>query len=124
MLGAPILIPGLAQLYGRSGLADVMPTTTNLTISNVPGPPIPVFCAGARVLAMYPVSIQVHGIALNITVQSYLDKLDFGVTADRKAVPDADTLGDLLVTAMAELKTCVEKMPPLAPRKEEEKSAS
>lgn len=64
LLGAPILMPGLAQLYGRSGLADVMPSTTNLTISNVPGPPIPVFCAGAKVLAMYPVSIPVHGIAL------------------------------------------------------------
>lgn len=109
LLGAPVLIPGLAQLYGRSGLADVMPTTTNLTISNVPGPPIPVFSAGAKVLAMYPVSIPVHGVALNITVQSYLDKLDFGVTADRKAVPDIDRLGDLLAASMAELKSAVEK---------------
>lgn len=109
LLGAPILLPGLAQLYGRSGLADVMPSTTNLTISNVPGPPIPVFCAGAKVLAMYPVSIPVHGIALNITVQSYMDKLDFGITADRKAVPDADRLGDLLVESMIELRTAAEK---------------
>ena len=46
---------------------------------------------------MYPVSIPVHGIALNITVQSYIDKLNFGITADRKAVPDADALADLLV---------------------------
>ncbi len=111
LLGAPILLPGLAQLFGRSGLADLMPSTTNLTISNVPGPPIPVFCAGAKVLAMYPVSIPVHGIALNITVQSYLDKLDFGITADRKAVPDADHLADLLVASMAELKAAAEKLP-------------
>lgn len=111
LLGAPVLLPGLAQLYGRSGLADLMPSTTNLTISNVPGPPIPVFCAGAKVLAMYPVSIPVHGIALNITVQSYLDKLDFGITADKKAVPDADDLADLLVSSMAELKSAAEKLP-------------
>jgi diacylglycerol O-acyltransferase len=104
LLGAPILLPGLAQLYGRSGLADVMPSTTNLTISNVPGPPIPVFCAGAKVMAMYPVSIPVHGIALNITVQSYVDKLDFGITADHKALPDADLLADLFAPALAELK--------------------
>lgn len=110
LLGAPILIPGLAQLYGRSGLADLMPSTTNLTISNVPGPPIPVFCAGAKVLAMYPVSIPVHGIALNITVQSYLDKLDFGITADRKAVPDADRMADLLVSSMMELKSAAENL--------------
>lgn len=111
LLGAPILLPGLAQLYGSSRLADVMPTTTNLTISNVPGPPLAVFCAGAKVLAMYPVSIPVHGIALNITVQSYLDKLDFGITADRKAVPDAGHLADLLLASMAELKSAVEKIP-------------
>lgn len=111
LLGAPVLFPGLAQLYGKSRLADLMPSTTNLTISNVPGPPLTVFCAGAKVLAMYPVSIPVHGIALNITVQSYLDKLDFGITADRKAVPDADHLADLLVASMAELKAAVEKIP-------------
>lgn len=110
LLGAPILLPGLAQLLGRSGLADVMPSTTNLTISNVPGPPIPVFCAGAKVLAMYPVSIPVHGIALNITVQSYIDKLNFGITADKKAVPDADDLADLLITSMEELKAAAEKL--------------
>lgn len=112
LLGAPILFPGLAQLYGRTGLADVMPSTTNLTISNVPGPPIPVYCAGAKVLAMFPVSIPIHGIALNITVQSYQDRLDFGITADRRAVPDIDHLGDLLITAMAELKAAAEKLPP------------
>lgn len=111
LLGAPILLPGLAQLLGRSGLADVMPSTTNLTISNVPGPPIPVFCAGAKVTAMYPVSIPVHGIALNLTVQSYVDKLDFGITADRKAVPDADALADLFAPALAELKAAAEALP-------------
>ena len=65
---------------------------------------------------MFPVSIPVHGIALNITVQSYQDRLDFGITADRRAVPDADHLGDLLVTAMAELKEGVEKLPPPPPK--------
>ncbi|MGB6117376.1 MAG: wax ester/triacylglycerol synthase family O-acyltransferase [Mesorhizobium sp.] len=108
LLGAPILLPGLAQLYGRSGLADLMPSTTNLTISNVPGPPIPVFCAGAKVVAMYPVSIPVHGIALNITVQSYVDRLDFGITADRKAVPDADAMADLFAPALVELKAAAQ----------------
>lgn len=104
LLGAPVLLPGLAQFFGRTGLADVMPSTTNLTISNVAGPPFPLFCAGAKILALYPVSIPVHGIALNMTVQSYQDKLNFGITADRKAVPDADRLADLLVVALGELK--------------------
>lgn len=109
MLGAPILLPGLAQLYGRTGLADVLPMACNLTISNVPGPPFQLFCAGAKILALYPVSIPVHGIALNITVQSYQDKLHFGLTADRKAVPDIDELADLLAPALAELKEAAAK---------------
>lgn len=110
LLGAPVLLPGLAQLYGQSGLADILPTTTNLTISNVPGPPIPVFCAGAKVTAMYPVSIAVHGIALNITVQSYMDKLDFGLVADARAVPDIDHLGDLMIEALSELKEAAQAL--------------
>jgi diacylglycerol O-acyltransferase len=111
LLGAPILLPGLAQLYGRSRLADVMPSTTNLTISNVMGPPFPLFCAGAKILAMYPVSIPVHGIALNVTVQSYQDKLNFGITADRKAVPDPAALADRLGPALAELKAAALEKP-------------
>lgn len=107
LLGAPILLPGLAQLYGRTGLADLMPSTTNLTISNVPGPPFPLYCAGAKILALYPVSIPVHGIALNITVQSYQDRLNFAITADRRAVPDPHRLADLFAPALEELKQAV-----------------
>ena len=107
LLGAPILLPGLAQFFGRTGLADLMPSTTNLTISNVPGPPFPLYCAGAKILAMYPVSIPVHGIALNITVQSYQDKLNFAITADRRAVPDPQRLADLFEPALEELKQAV-----------------
>lgn len=108
LLGAPVLLPGLAQLFGATGLADLLPSAVNLTISNVPGPPVPLYCAGARILALWPVSIPVHGIALNITVQSYQDQLDFGLTACRKAVPDIAELADLLAPALAELKAAVE----------------
>ncbi len=103
LLGAPHLLPGLMQLYGSAKLADVMPMAVNLTISNTMGPPFPVFCAGAKALALYPVSIATHGVALNITVQSYIGKLDFGITADRKAVPDVGRLADLLEDANREL---------------------
>ena len=71
------------------------------------GAPMPLYCAGAKVTALYPVSIPAHGAALNITVQSYMDALNFGVTADRRAVPDAGRLGDYLVEAAAELKKSV-----------------
>ncbi|UGS35225.1 WS/DGAT/MGAT family O-acyltransferase [Capillimicrobium parvum] len=60
----------------------------NLIISNVPGPRVPLFCAGARLEAHYPVSVITDGVGLNITVMSYLDHLDFGIVADREMVPD------------------------------------
>ena len=84
-VGAPILLQLIMLVYGRSGLADKLPMPMNVTISNVPGPPMPLYCAGAKVTALHPVSIPAHGAALNITVQSYMDALNFGLTADRRA---------------------------------------
>jgi WS/DGAT/MGAT family acyltransferase len=87
-LGMPWLIGGMAALYGRSKLADRITPLANVVISNVPGPPVPLYLAGARLTAYYPVSIVVHGLALNITVQSYAGSLDFGLIAARDALPD------------------------------------
>jgi WS/DGAT/MGAT family acyltransferase len=106
-VGAPILLQLVMLVYGRSGLADRLPIPMNVTISNVPGPPMPLYCAGAKVTALHPVSIPAHGAALNITVQSYMDALNFGLTADRRAVPDVGRLGDYLVAAAQELKIAV-----------------
>ncbi len=106
-VGAPILLQLVMLVYGRSGLADKLPMPMNVTISNVPGPPMPLYCAGAKVTALHPVSIPAHGAALNITVQSYIDALNFGLTADRRAVPDVGKLGDYLVDAASELKKAV-----------------
>ncbi|HMO47314.1 MAG TPA: wax ester/triacylglycerol synthase family O-acyltransferase [Rubrivivax sp.] len=85
--GAPWLLSGLVSLYGRSGLADRI-RVSNVTISNVPGSAVPLYLAGAKMLDYYPVSIAVHGVALNITVQSYMGQLCFGLIACRRAVPD------------------------------------
>ena len=109
LVGAPTLLPGLMQLYGGSKLADYIPQAVNLTISNNMGPPFPLYCAGAQVTGLYPVSIPAHGVALNVTVNSYKANLDFGVTADYKAVPDVDEFGDMMVASFEELKHAVEK---------------
>ena len=60
----------------------------NLVISNVPGPQIPLYLAGARLEANYPVSVITDGMGLNITVMSYCGHLDFGILADRDQMPD------------------------------------
>lgn len=87
MLGSPWMMGGFASLYGRSGLADRAPPQANVVVSNVPFSPVTLYLAGAKMLSAYAVSIPYHGIALNVTVQSYGEALDFGLTACRRAMP-------------------------------------
>ncbi len=75
----------------------------NLIVSNVPGPPIPLYCAGARLEAHYPVSVITDGVGLNITVMSYRDKIDFGIVVDHDMVDDAWTLMESCAEALDEL---------------------
>ncbi|HSH90618.1 MAG TPA: WS/DGAT domain-containing protein, partial [Ramlibacter sp.] len=105
--GAPWLMSGLASLYGRSRIANVIPPMANVAISNVPGSPVPLYLAGAKVATYHPVSIPGHGVALNITVQSYNGVLGFGLTACRRAVPDPQALAAYLASATAELLAAV-----------------
>jgi diacylglycerol O-acyltransferase len=78
--------------------------TWNLVISNVPGPQVPLYCAGARLVANYPVSVITDGMGLNITVMSYCGRLDFGIVADREQMPDVDRLIGWLGESLEELK--------------------
>ena len=100
MLGAPIMVQVLALLYSRSNLSDVLPAAANVTISNVPGPRQTLYAVGAELLHIYPVSIAVHGLALNITVQSYRDQLDFGFIAGANILPHVEELADMLPAEM------------------------
>lgn len=98
-LGVPWLMEAATALYGKAKVADRIPQVANVVISNVPGPPVPLYLAGARMLTNYPTSIVVHGIALNITVQSYDRSLDFGLMADAAAMPDVKALADAIRVA-------------------------
>ncbi len=102
-LGVPWIMSGFALLYGRSGLANRMPPLVNVAISNVPGPQVPLYFAGAKVATYFPVSIPTHGIALNMTVQSYNGALEVGLTACRRAMPDLADLADYVVQEHAQL---------------------
>lgn len=77
--------------------------TWNLVVSNVPGPQIPLYCNGARLIAHYPLSLITDGMGLNITVMSYDGHLDFGIVADREQMPDVWTLLDGLEFSLSEL---------------------
>jgi len=97
MLAAPWLMSGLASLYGRSRLANILPPVANVIISNVPGVQAQLYFAGAKIISYYPVSIPSHGMALNITVESYNGRLDYGLIACRRALPDIADLADALL---------------------------
>ena len=102
-LGAPWLLSGLVSLYGRSKLADRI-RISNVAISNVPGVQVPLYLAGAKMLDYYPVSIVIHGVALNITVQSYMGQLCFGLISCRRALPDVRDIALQMQRAFETLK--------------------
>jgi diacylglycerol O-acyltransferase / wax synthase len=102
-LGAPWILSGLAALFGRSKLANNMAPLVNVAISNVPGPNMALYLAGAKMLSYYPVSIVTHSVALNVTVQSYNGSLDFGLIACRKAMPDLPELAKYMQKTFDEM---------------------
>ena len=103
-IGVPWLMEALAALYGKARVADRIPLVANVVISNVPGPPMTMYMAGARMMCNFPTSIVVHGMALNITVESYDRQLDFGLVADAQAMPDVRSLARSIEIAFDDLR--------------------
>ena len=85
------------------GMRGVQPPV-NIAISNVPGSPRPLYCAGALQRSQYPISGVLDGLGLNITVFSYRDKLEFGIVGDRELIDDPWPILEALGDALAELR--------------------
>ena len=102
-LAAPIWASGLSRLWGSGRIAERLPALANVAISNVPGPPVPLYLAGARLRHYYPVSIVTHGLAFNITVQSYAGSMEFGLTASDEVVARPDLVAQAMSRALNEL---------------------
>jgi WS/DGAT/MGAT family acyltransferase len=100
---APVLATAAVRLASRLRLANRVTLPFNVVISNVPGPRQPLYFAGAKLCHQFPVSIVTDGQGLNITVVSYLDRLDFGFIADRELVPDVWDLADMHVAEISRL---------------------
>ena len=115
----PALAGQAARLSARLRLVERI-NPFNLIISNVPGPNVPLYYAGAKLLAYYPLSAMVEGQGLNITVMSYGGGLHFGLIADRDLVPDLDAMAGYLVD---ELKVLVHAVLPDEPARSAAASA-
>ncbi|WP_300643581.1 wax ester/triacylglycerol synthase family O-acyltransferase [Nocardioides sp.] len=87
-----------------------------LSVTNVPGPQSPLYAAGARMEATFPVPPLPPHHLLAIGVTSYDGGVAYGITADRDAVPDADVLGQCLTEALAELLDTASGSRPRVPR--------
>ncbi len=92
---SPVVAASALRLASRLRLADLVNLPTNVVISNVPGPRKALYFAGSQMENYIPVSIVTDGMGLNITVHSYMDRLDFGLVACRELVPDLWDMVDL-----------------------------
>ena len=100
---APAVFTRASRLYTSMKLADRHRPIHNVIVSNVPGPPFPLFLAGARLVMLCPLGPVMEGAGLNITVLSYLDSIDVGLIACRELIPDLWDLAHAFEESMDEL---------------------
>ena len=91
-----------AAFHLLTGLAPKW-QTFNVVISNVPGPSRPLYWNGAKLEGMYPVSIDMDRLALNMTLTSYNDQVEFGLIGCRRTLPSLQRMLDYLEQGLAEL---------------------
>lgn len=99
----PLLLNIASRAVWASNVARRMPVAQNVIVSNIPGPPIPLYSAGAKVKGIYAASVLMLNVGLNFTVMSYEDRVDFGITTDPDLVPDPWAIADCVRAALAEL---------------------
>ena len=97
------LISAAVRLYTALHLDRMHPPIFNVLISNVPGPPFPVYSAGAKLLATYPLGPLLAGCGLNITAFSYVDHVDLGLVACPDLIEDVDDIAESLQSALDDL---------------------
>jgi hypothetical protein len=93
----------LFKTYGKSGIAGKLPTVANLAISNVPGPQVPLYLAGAPLEASYPAMNLKEDCGLSVACTSAAGTMAFGLTADWDSVPDIDVLASGIESAIDDL---------------------
>jgi WS/DGAT/MGAT family acyltransferase len=100
----PAIAKPIWRAYVRNKLTRRMPMGQVTVITNVPGPPFPLYCAGAKLVQFYPLGLINPGMGLFHAVFSYGGKVFFGVLADRDQMPDPEFYRQCLDAAYAELR--------------------
>ncbi|MET0283905.1 MAG: WS/DGAT domain-containing protein, partial [Polyangiales bacterium] len=124
---AELMTPGLvttaARLYSKYRLSELHRPIFNLMISNVPGPRVPIYLAGAQLVAAYPLGPISEGAGLNITVMTYTAHVDFGFITSPALVDDIDQLAALVPEAARELLQAAEAAQMAQPIEAEKREA-
>jgi diacylglycerol O-acyltransferase len=97
------VFPILVRAYSRAKAASWHSSAFNATVSNVPGPREPASIGGARLSDVFSVGPLADGIGLNVTVWSYVSKLNFSLLACADLLPDVEVLASYFPAALAEL---------------------
>jgi diacylglycerol O-acyltransferase / wax synthase len=107
---SPALFMALgAQLYTRLGLANRVGPPFTTVVTNVPGPPVPIYSAGARLESMMGLLCLTDGLGLGHVVQSYVSEATISFTACRKLLPDPDFYVACIEESFAELRDAAAK---------------
>ncbi|MEE4145126.1 MAG: wax ester/triacylglycerol synthase family O-acyltransferase [Halieaceae bacterium] len=108
LLDYALIMAGALELADRTPLGRLLSPSYNVLVSNVPGPGEDIFyLRGARQLASYPISAFLPGGNLNITLLSHGNSLDFGLVADKQALPDVALVARAMERRFAELEAAV-----------------
>lgn len=102
-VASPLILSSAIRTVYRTSLMSRLPLRINTVVSNVPGPNVPLYMCGGKVVAIFPSSVILEGMGLNVTVISYLDRVDFGLHVDPDLIPDVWVLADEVPAALAEL---------------------
>jgi len=102
-----------ARVYTRTRLGGLHRPFFNVTITNVPGPPVPLYAAGARIHSAFGMAPILDGLGLILVVVSYAGKISIGVTSCQQIVPDPDNMAECFARSLDELERAVSLADPV-----------
>ena len=102
-VASPLILGTAIRTIYHTSLMSRIPLRINTVVSNVPGPDVPLYMCGGKVVGVFPSSVILEGMGLNVTVFSYLDRVDFGILVDPDLVSDVWVLAGEVPAALAEL---------------------